>query len=155
DGLVWVAERNDRLNLPTFTASVLNYLSWKEQAHAFDAIGAVGFASFNLTGTGEPEQLTGGTLTPSVLPILGVPLVAGRGFHEGEDAPGASPVVIISEALWRRRFGADPSLVGRTIMLNGADRLVVGVAPASINVLSPGDVWVPLTIDPGREKRLN
>ncbi len=83
--LVWVAERNDRLNLPTFTASVLNYLSWKERAHAFEDLGAVGFASFNLTGQGEAEQLTGGTLTPSVLPILGVRPVAGRVFHDGED----------------------------------------------------------------------
>jgi putative ABC transport system permease protein len=155
DRLVWVAERNDRLNLPTFAASTLNYLSWKEQSRSFDALGAIGFASFNLTGTGEPEQLTGGTLSPSVLPILGMQPVVGRGFHDGEDAPGASPVVIISENLWRRRFGADPNLVGQSILLNGAERLVVGVAPASINVISPGDVWVPLTIDPGRERRLN
>src|SRR5262245_17748276 len=89
DRLVWVAERNDRLNLATFTASVLNYLSWKEQAHSFDALGAVGFASFNLTGNGEPEQLTGGTLTPSIIPLLGVAPVAGRAFVEGEDRPGA------------------------------------------------------------------
>jgi putative ABC transport system permease protein len=155
DGLVWVAERNDRLNLPTFSASVLNYLSWKEQSHAFDALGALGFASFNLTGQGDPEQLSGGTLTPSVLPMLGVQPIAGRAFRDGEDAPGAPPVVMISEGLWRRRFGADPALVGRMVTLNGADRLVVGIAPASIGVLSPGDVWVPLTIDPGREKRLN
>ena len=53
DRLVWVAERNDRLNLATFSASVLNYLSWKEQTHSFDALGAVGFASFNLTGPGR------------------------------------------------------------------------------------------------------
>jgi putative ABC transport system permease protein len=155
DRLVWVAERNDRLNLPTFGASILNYLSWKEQSRSFDGLGAIGFASFNLTGTDEPQQLTGGTLSPSVLPILGVQPVVGRGFHDGEDAPGASPVVMISESLWRRRFGADPNLVGQSILLNGAERLVVGVAPTSITVISPGDVWVPLTIDPGKERRLN
>ena len=153
--LVWAAERNDRLNLPTFSASVLNYLSWREQAHSLEALGAIGFTSFNLTGEGDPEQLTGGTLTPSVLPILGIQPVAGRGFRDGEEAPGAPPVVLISEALWRRRYGADPNLVGRMVTLNGADRLVVGVLPASISLVSPSDVWIPLTIDPGRERRLN
>src|SRR5215831_3582398 len=93
--LVWVAEKNDRLNLPTFTTSLLNYLSWREQAHAFDALGAFGFASFNLTGVGEPEQLTGGTLTPSIFPLLGVSPVAGRAFVDGEDRPGADPVAMI------------------------------------------------------------
>ncbi len=62
---------------------------------------------------------------------------------------------MISESLWRRRFGADPSLVGRTIGLNGSERTVVGVLPPSIAVLSPGDVWVPLPNNPGRENRLN
>ncbi len=152
--LVWVAERNDRLNLSTFTASVLNYLSWKEQSHSFDALGAVGFASFNLTGQGEPEQLTGGTLTPSILPLLQLSPVAGRGFLDGEDRPGAEPVALISEGLWRRRFGADPKLVGSQITLNGTSRTVVGIAPAAVALLSPGDVWVPLIIAPGGN-RLN
>ena len=64
DRLVWVAERNDRLKMPRFAASVLNYLSWKEQSRTFTQLGAFGFTSFNLTGQGEPEQFTGGTLTP-------------------------------------------------------------------------------------------
>ena len=155
DRLVWVAERNDRLNLATFSASVLNYLSWKEQAHSFDALGAVGFASFNLTGTGEPEQLTGGTLTPSIFPLLGVSPVAGRSFLDGEDRPGAEPVAMISESLWRRRFGADPKVVGGQVTLNGTNRTVVGVVPSSVALLSPGDVWVPLPVDPARQNRLN
>src|SRR3954453_4063187 len=58
DRLVWIAEKNDKLNLPTFSASVLNYLSWKEQSRTFEAMGAFGFATVNLTGVGDPEQLT-------------------------------------------------------------------------------------------------
>src|SRR5258705_8261978 len=57
DRLVWIAEKNDKLNLPQFSASVLNYLSWKEQSRTFDPIGAFGFATFYLTGSGGPEQL--------------------------------------------------------------------------------------------------
>src|SRR5262245_62986115 len=83
DRLVWIAERNDKLNLPTFAASVLNYLSWKERQRTFEQVGATGFTSFNLTGQGEPEQFTGRTLTPSLFPLLGITPVLGRAFSEG------------------------------------------------------------------------
>src|SRR6478672_9890360 len=60
DRLVWIAEKNDKLNIPTFAASLLNYLEWKERSRTFDTLAAFGFATFNLTDTGDPEQLTGG-----------------------------------------------------------------------------------------------
>src|SRR4051812_2608846 len=155
DRLVWVAEKNDTLHLPTFAASVLNYLSWKEQSRAFETMGAFGFATFNLTGTGDPEQLTGGTITPSLFPLLGISPVLGRAFADDEDRPGSASVAMIGEGLWKRRFGGDPSVVGRHLTLNGLDRTIVGIAPASLALLSNGDVWMPMTIDPGREIRLN
>src|SRR5678816_2711234 len=132
--LVWIAERNDTLKLQRFAASLLNYLSWKEQALPFDQTAAIGFATFILTGQGEPEQLTGGTLTPSLFPLLGIQPIRGRSFRDGDDRPGADKVVLISEALWKRRFGADPSIVGRTLTLNGAATTVVGIAPPSLSL---------------------
>ena len=155
DRLVWIAERNDKLNLPRFAASVLNYLSWKEQQRTFAQIGATGFTSFNLTGHGEPEQFTGRTLTPSLFPLLGIKPVHGRSFSDGEDRPGSEKVAMISEALWKRRFGGDPSIIGRALTLNGVDTTVVGIAPASLAQLTNGDIWTPLTIDPAKEIRLN
>ena len=153
--LVWVAERNDPLKLQTFAASVLNYLSWKEQSKTFSQLGAFGFTSFNLTGQGEPEQFRGGTLSPSLLPLLGIRPILGRSFRDEEERPGAAKVVMISEALWKRRFGSDRSIVGRTLILNGAATTVVGVAPSALVPLSTGDMWVPLTIEPEKENRLN
>ena len=153
--LVWIAERNDKLNLKTFAASVLNYLSWKEQSRTFEAIGAFGFGSFNLSGVGDPEQFNGGTITPSLFGLLGIKPIVGRSFQDGDDRPAAARVAMISEALWKRRFGGDPSIVGRTLTLNGIPYTVVGVAPASLPLLSAGDIWTPLTLDPGREIRLN
>jgi putative ABC transport system permease protein len=153
--LLWIAEKNDKLNLPTFATSVLNYLAWKEQSHSFESMAAFSFATFNLTGAGDPEQFTGGTVTPSLFPLLGIKPVAGRSFAEGEDRPGSPRTVMIGEGLWKRRFGGDPSLVGRHITLNGIDSTVVGIAPASLALLSNGDLWTPMTIDPGREIRLN
>ncbi|HEY1307602.1 MAG TPA: ABC transporter permease [Vicinamibacterales bacterium] len=155
DRLVWIAERNDKLNLPRFAASVLNYLSWKEQQRTFAQIGATGFTSFNLTGHGEPEQFTGRTLTPSLFPLLGITPVLGRSFSDGEDRPGSEKVAMISEALWKRRFGGDPSIIGRALTLNGVDTTVVGIAPAALAQLTNGDIWTPLTIDPAKEIRLN
>src|SRR5262249_23185433 len=153
--LVQVNEKNDKLNLPNFGASVLNYLSWSEQTQAFERLGAVGFSSFNLSGQGDPEQFTGNRISPSLMPLLGIHPVRGRAFHEDEDQPASMPVAMISEGLWRRRFGADPALVGKNLTLNGVDHTVVGIAPPSLTLLSGGDIWTPLTIDPGREIRLN
>jgi putative ABC transport system permease protein len=155
DRLMQVAEKNDRLNIPNFAASVLNYLSWKEQNRSFQDLGAIGGGIYTLTGRGDPEQFNGATLTPSMLPILGIQPVLGRGFRPGDDLPGAAPVALISEALWRRRFAGERSAVGAHITLNGVDYTVVGVAPPGLPFLATGDIWTPLTIDRGREIRLN
>jgi len=153
--LMQVAEKNDRLNLPNFGASVLNYLSWKEQTRSFDRLGAFRFSTFNLSGRGDPEQYTGNAMSPSLLPLLGINAVAGRGFTGEEERPGAAPVAMISESLWRRRFNADPGLLGSPLTFNGIAYTIVGIAPPALTVLTNGDVWVPLTIDPPKEMRLN
>ncbi|HET7065855.1 MAG TPA: ABC transporter permease [Rudaea sp.] len=152
--LVWVAERNDRLNLPTFTTSGLNFRSWQADFAPIDSLAAIGFASYNLSGDGEPEQLTGGTLSAGVFPALGIAPLAGRAFSVDEEQIGGAPVAMIGEALWRRRFGADPNLVGRSLTLDGIPHTVVGIAPIALTLISPGDVWKPLVIDPTKEKRL-
>ena len=156
--LVQVAEKNDKLNLPTFSSSVLNYLSWKEQTRTLD-LAAIGYSttSFSLSGTSDPEQFTGSTITPSLLPVLGLRPIAGREFHEGDDAPGAPPVALISERLWNQRFGGDASIIGRTVLINDVSTTIVGVAPSSLELLTGtgSEIWIPMTIDPPRENRLN
>ena len=137
--LVQVGEKNDAMHLPIFSVSVLNYLSWKEQTQTLQ-LAAVGFGTFSLSGSGEPEQFTGSPITPSLLPVIGVSPIAGRGFTDGEDKPGAPRVVMISEGLWKRRFGSDRGLVGRTLTFNGLDYTVVGIAPAALTVLTNGDI---------------
>jgi putative ABC transport system permease protein len=153
--LVRIWEKNDKLNIQLFSASVLNYLSWKEQTQTFAQMGVIGFASFNLTGKGDPEQLTGSTITPSMFPLLGLQPTVGRAFQEGDDKPGSPPAIMLSEGLWKRRFGGDTALIGKPVTLNGVAYTVVGIAPPALAVLTTGDIWVPLIIDPGREARLN
>jgi putative ABC transport system permease protein len=153
--LVQVAEKNDKLSLPSFGASVLNFLSWREQAQSFSDIGAVGFNNYTLSGAGEPEQLSGNRISPALIRALGVAPVAGRAFTDDEEKPNAAPVAMIGEGLWKRRFGRDPSLVGRTITLNDTPTTVIGIAPAALSLISQGDVYTPLTIDRAKEIRLN
>ncbi|HET8947005.1 MAG TPA: ABC transporter permease [Candidatus Polarisedimenticolia bacterium] len=154
--LVQLAEKNDKLNLPNFAVSLLNFLSWREQApKSFEQIAAIGFESYTLTGTGEPEQITGNRISPGLLPMLGLVPLAGRAFTADEEKPGAPRVAMVGEGLWRRRFGGDPSLIGRTLVLNDVPTTVVGIAPAALNLISGGDLCTPLTIDPPNENRLN
>ncbi|HET9367158.1 MAG TPA: ABC transporter permease, partial [Candidatus Udaeobacter sp.] len=153
--LVQVAEKNDKLNLPNFGVSVLNFLSWREQARSFEELAAVGSGTYTLTGNGEPEQVAGNRISAALIRVLGVFPVAGRGFYDDEEKPGAAPVAMLGEGYWKRRFGADRSIIGRTISLNDVPTTVVGIAPVSLNLISGGDVYTPLIIDPPKEIRLN
>ena len=155
DRLVRVFEKNDRLKLSQFGSSLLNYLSWKEQSQSFDSMAVFSFGTYNLTGRGDPEQINGTPMSPSLMPVLGLHPLLGRSFAEGDDRPGAPPLAMISEGLWKRRFGGDPSVVGKSITLNDVDYTLVGIAPPALGVLTGGDLWVPLVVDPGKELRLN
>jgi predicted permease len=113
---------------------IQDYLEWRKADTAFSAVAALRPVGWNLTGNGEPERVGGANVSTNFFEFLGVPTALGRGFALEEEAPGADRVVVISDALWRRRYGADPSLVGRTIELNGQNHLVVGIAAPSLLV---------------------
>jgi putative ABC transport system permease protein len=153
--IVQIAEKNDKLHIATFSSSVLNFLDWREQSQSFEDMAGVGFTNYTLTGSGEPEQYTGNRISPALTRVLGIPPVLGRTFAESEEQPNAAPVAMIGEGLWKRRFGGDRGIIGRTIVLNDTPTTVVGIAPASLNLISGGDVYTPLTIDRSKEIRLN
>lgn len=153
--LIQVAEKDDRFEFSNVSASVLSFVSWRDQATTVDQFAAIGFETFNLAGVGEPQQCVGNRISPSLLNVLGLRPVAGRGFTEAEEKQGAAPVAMISERLWVRRFSRNPSMIGRTVTLNSAPVMIVGIAPAALSVFSNGDVFVPLVIDPADGNRLN
>jgi putative ABC transport system permease protein len=155
DRILRIAEKNDRLNLPSFGASALNFLSWREQQHSFQQIAAVGFNTYTLNGWGDAEQLYGNLISPALMPTLGLSPVAGRTFTSDEEKPGAAPVTMISEGLWKRRFGGSRSILGQSVSLNGQATTIVGIAPAPLSLISAAEVYTPLTIDPAKELRLN
>jgi putative ABC transport system permease protein len=118
----------------SFAGRIQDYLEWRKADTAFSAVAALQTAEWNLTGNGEPERVGGARVSVNFFDFLGVHPSPGRGFAPEEETPGADRVVVISDALWRRRYAADPNLVGRTIELNGQNHLVVGIASASLLV---------------------
>ena len=126
----------------------LNFLDWSEQNHTFAAMAAVAGGDTTLTGiSGTAERIPGQAVTYRFFDVLGIKPIAGRTFLP-DDATPRPTVVVISERLWRRRFGADPTLVGRTITLDAQLRTVIGVVPAAFQVLSPSDCWMLLRPSP-------
>ncbi len=155
DRLMRVAEKNEKLNLPFFGASVLNYLSWKDQARSLD-LAALGFANFTLTGKGDPEQFQGATITPSLMPVLGIEPVRGRGFQRGRRPAGRRRMSRSSaRACGRTASAAKASVIGSHVNLSGVDHTIVGIAPPALNFMTGAEIWTPLVLDPGREIRLN
>ena len=101
---------------------VQDYLEWRQANTAFESLAALTPAQWNLTGDGEPERLGGALVSANFFTFLGAPPQRGRGFFAGEETPGKQNVVVISDSLWRRRYGADPAILGKTIMLNAVPR---------------------------------
>jgi putative ABC transport system permease protein len=130
--------------------STLNFLDWKNQNTVFKHMAAATFGgSVTLSGAGEPVELQGSRVSASYFDIFGAQAVLGRTFASDEDQPGKSQVVILSHRLWENRFGADPSVLGRTLTLNGKPCTVIGVLPAN----GPFDrswaqLWMPLEFEP-------
>jgi len=153
--IIQVFEKNGKINIANIGASGLNFQEWRKQAHSFADLGGLSFSNYTLTGSGEPEQLAGNLVSPSLIRALGLNPIAGRAFTDEEEKLGAPPVAMLGEGLWKRRFGADPSVVGRTILLNNVPTTIVGVAPASLNLISGADIYTPLIIDPSKENRLS
>jgi putative ABC transport system permease protein len=128
----------------TGSVSVPNYLDWLAQNSGFQDLAAWQAGSHNLQGNGGAEHIQVLEATPNLFVILGAPPLLGRAFLPGQDEPGRERIAVIGEGLWRRRFGADPSLLGRAIQLDGAPYTVIGVMPAGFD-FPPGqethDAW--------------
>jgi putative ABC transport system permease protein len=147
DRLVVIWEKNLPRQRMDNVVAPANYLHWQEQARVFERMAGIGQASFfrmSLTGNGEPEELPAQAVTADFFPILGVRPVHGRWFLPQEDTPNTR-VAILSHALWTRRFGADPTIVGRAITLNGNAFTVVGIMPAEFFFIErEAALWVTI-----------
>jgi putative ABC transport system permease protein len=147
--LVSVWEHTPALGIQQNQAAPANFFDLRNQNKTFEALGAYGPLDINLTGAGEPERLDGQLVSANVFTILGVAPTLGRTFLPTEDQVGQEHVVVLSEALWQRRFNRDPSIINRNITLNGESFTVVGVMPRGFFFpVRETEMWVPWAMEP-------
>ncbi len=115
---------------PAIPVSARHFVEFRKQCASFESMAAIIGATLNLTGSGEPERLEAASVSPNLFRVLGVRTALGRDFLDEEEQRGRNHVVVLTHNLWRRRFNSDPSLIGKTIQLNGLAHTVVGILPA-------------------------
>jgi putative ABC transport system permease protein len=131
----------------------LNFADWSEQNHTFTSMTAVAGGGRTLTlPDGTPERLDGQAVTASFFDVLGIAPLAGRTFVASDATPGTH-VAIISERLWHSHFGGDATLIGRAVPMDGEPVTIVGVMPASFQILFPADLWTVYAPGRGPEQR--
>jgi putative ABC transport system permease protein len=146
DRLIWMWGRFSLGN--SASVSPPDFLDYRAQNQSFERLSAMmPFASFNLIGDGEPERVAGARVTTDFFQTLGVAPVQGRDFVPEEEQAGNNRVVLISQSLWSRRFGADPSIIGQPVFLDGENYTVVGVIPDKSALPQQAHIWTPLTFE--------
>jgi putative ABC transport system permease protein len=139
----------------TFAISPANFMDWEAQSSSFEAMALYRGGQPTLTGQGEPTPVLRVRASASFLPIFALRPIVGRGFTADDDREGAAQTVLLSERFWRSRFGADPAVVGRDILLNLEPHTVIGVVPAP-SFLDEIQIWTPLRWTPEeRAERAN
>jgi predicted permease len=149
DRLVIVGENLKHFDLTKIPASAPEVVDYRTLVTTFSQIGAVdNSGAFTITGDGNPENVGGMRVTASVFSMLGVKPVAGGLFTAAQEQYGQHRVAVISEGLWKRRFGADPSVIGRNIQLNLESYQVVGVIRPILEFRNRADIWTPVSFQP-------
>lgn len=156
--LVEIGQRLDSTGEQTDWSNCGSIADWRAESRSFEQMGMYRYALLNATGNGMPEALYGVQTSPSLLPILGVSPARGRFFSEDEGQPGREREILLSDSLWRRKYRADPWLVGKTVELNNQAYLVTGIMPAGFNfplklavkvrlATTQMQYWTPLPLD--------
>jgi predicted permease len=135
-------------NFKTGSISYPNFRDWQKDNHTFSAMAITRTYTFSLTGRGDAEQLRARFISSDFFSVLGVNPVLGRTFVTGEDEIGGPPLVVIGAGLWKRKFGASPDVLGKTLTLDGKDYTIVGVTPAAFDLFLRSvritEVYVPI-----------
>jgi predicted permease len=124
-----------------------NFLDFEHETKSFEALAVFDTDGATLTGRGEPVQLATGETSATFFDVLRVIPAVGRGFRPDENEPGRNHVVVLSQGLWRERFGGDPAALGQSVILDGMPHEIVGVAPSGFDFPRGRDLWRPLEYD--------
>jgi putative ABC transport system permease protein len=152
--MLYMVDRNGRDQL----LSIPDYEDLRGRLQTITTLSMMGTQTANLTGVAEPDRLRAGFVTADFFETLGVDPVIGRGFADGEDTPGAAKTAILEHRVWQTRFGGDPAIIGRPLILNNEPHEVIGILPPRFEFpIAENEVWLPYTslpaVDRGRASR--
>ncbi|MDQ3950066.1 MAG: ABC transporter permease [Gemmatimonadota bacterium] len=141
---------NPELNFLEAPVSAIGFRDYRDKTQSFQAVAVETGWSANLTGDGDPERVPASRVSGEYFRVLGVPPQLGRTFGRDEDEPGKNRVVVLSDGLWRRVYGADRTAVGKSIQLNGESYTILGVMPPEFRAFfnRDADIWTPLALPP-------
>jgi putative ABC transport system permease protein len=144
DRLYYVWGDNTRIGHEA--ASLPDFVDWRAQNTVFEDLTAISPRNVTVAAGGEAERVIGARVSDSFFRVLGVRPAIGRGFTPDDDRPGAPRVVVLADSLWRRRFGADPAIVGRAVTIEATPFTVAGVAPPGFAFPRAAEAWTPLAM---------
>jgi putative ABC transport system permease protein len=137
---------------PRSSVAPANWLDWQRMNTSFELLAASNVISETLTENGDPELVTGQLVSAEFFPTLKVQPTIGRVFTMDDDRPKSPPVVILSDRLWKRRFGGDPGIIGKTVEFDAVPKKIIGVMPDGFYFMNPGvEYWSPYAIDRARD----
>jgi len=145
--LAWVWMDNRQEGIAEDITSWPNFEDWRTQNQIFQGMAGVRDRRFNLTGTGEPEELNGANVSANFFDLMRVSPQHGRAFGADEEREGREQVIVIGHGLWQRRFGGDAKLVGQTVNLSGQPHTIIGVMPPGFQFPNKTEIWKPLVPD--------
>ena len=149
DRLMFITSQFPTLNFNKFWMSPPEYFDYREHTRAFSRLGAYSTGAMNLSEGDRPERVNAAFVTASMFDVLGVRPLRGVAFTPEQDRPGADPVVLLSHEIWTRAFAADPAIVGKTAMIQGRQRTILGVMPPGFDIHdSKAQLWIPLGLNP-------
>ena len=143
DGLVMLSEQSPRATYSKESVAPANFYEWRREAKSLDKLAIFDWWEVNLAGGSEPVRVLGFQVTGDFFDMFGLVPTAGRFLSEADEAPGAAHVVVMSDRLWKHRFGARPDVIGQSLRIGGESYTVVGVAPEGFAFPNTADVWGP------------
>ena len=153
DRLVIIWETNAQQGLDDWTVAPAKFIDWRDNSQSFEQVAAFWpYQASNLYFSGEPERIHSAAVSHELFQVLGTPALVGRTFLPQEDSPGNDQVVIISHALWRRRFNSNPGLVGSALRIDGKSYTVVGIMPEGFSFPERAEMWLPIAFSPAETK---
>ena len=145
--LVHLERNNPSRDIESMEVPIHDLEDWRARQRSFEGLGAFYTGTVNVAGTERPERFDGAFISANAFSLIGATAAMGRTFRDGEDRPGAEPVIILGHTAWRNRFGADPDIVGTSIRVNGRPATIIGVMPEGFAFPFVQEVWVPLQLD--------